>query len=86
VKTEVKLEKRVFSVELKSKGCLKNISLGNGSGDSVLVEGTIGDFLQASFADGIVLEVVGREGILRIDLREDEIEKKPTNQMEVKTQ
>jgi hypothetical protein len=80
-------KERVFSVELKSKRNLKNVTLTNGSSDSVLVEGTIGELVQATFAEGIILEVVGKKGILRIDLREDEI-KKTTDQdrTEVKKQ
>jgi len=68
-------KERVFSVELKSKRNLKNITLTNGSSDSVLVEGTIGELVQATFAEGIILEVVGKKGTLRIDLGEDEIKK-----------
>jgi hypothetical protein len=66
-------KERVFSVELKSKRDLKNITLASDSSDSVLVEGTIGELVKATFAEGIILEVVGKNGILRIDLREDDI-------------
>jgi hypothetical protein len=80
-------KERVFSVELKSKRNLKNVTLTNGSRDSVLVEGTIGELVQATFAEGIILEVVGKNGILRIDLREDEIKKTTEqNRPEVKKQ
>jgi len=80
-------KERVFSVELKSKRNLKNVTLTNGSSDSVLVEGTIGELVQATFAEGIILEVVGKNGILRIDLREDEIKKTTEqNRPEVKKQ
>jgi hypothetical protein len=68
-------KERVFSIELKSKRNLKNITLTNGSSDSVLVEGTIGELVQATFAEGIILEVIGKDGILRVDLGEDEIKK-----------
>jgi len=78
-------KERVFSVELKSKINPKNVTLTNGSSDSVLVEGTIGELVQATFAEGIILEVVGKNGILRIDLREDEIKKTTDkNRTEVK--
>ena len=70
---------RVFSIELKSKRNLKNVTLTEGSSDGVLVEGTIGELVRATFAEGIVLKVVGENGVLRIDLRKDEIEK-PTEQ------
>jgi len=80
-------KERVFSVELKSKRNLKNVTLTNGSSDSVLVEGTIGELVQATFAEGIILEVIGKNGILRIDLREDEIKKTTgKNRTEVKKQ
>ena len=80
-------KERVFSVELKSKRNLKNVTLTNGSSDSVLVEGTIGELVQATFVEGIILEVVGKKGILRIDLGEDEIKKTTDqNRTEVKKQ
>ena len=84
---ETNCKARVFSVELKSRKNLKNVTLANGSSDSVLVEGTIGELVQATFAEGIILEVVGRNGVLRIDLAEDEIrETAEQKQAEVKEQ
>ncbi len=68
-------KERVFYVELKSKKNLKNITLINGSSDSVLVEGTIGELVQATFTEGVILQVIGENGVLRVDLREDEIQK-----------
>jgi hypothetical protein len=68
-------KERVFSIELKSKRNLKNIMLTNGSSDTVLIEGAIGELVQATFKEGVVLEVVGKNGTLRLDLREDEIHK-----------
>jgi len=78
-------KERGFSVELKSKRNLKNITLTNGSSDSVLVEGTIGELVQAMFKEGVILEVVGKNGVLRVDLGEDDIKKtSEQKQMEVK--
>jgi hypothetical protein len=78
---------RFFSVELKSKSDLKNVALTNGSSDSVLLEGTIGELIKAEFADGILLEVIGNNGVLRIDLGEEEIQKTPEqNTSEVNNQ
>jgi hypothetical protein len=75
MKSKTENKERVFSVELRSKSHLKNVTLTNGSSDSVLVEGTIGELVQATFAEGIILEVVGKKGVLRIDLGRDEIKK-----------
>jgi hypothetical protein len=80
-------KERVFSVELKSKSHLKNVTLTNGSNDRVLIEGTIGELVQATFAEGIILEVVGKKGVLTIDLGEEEIKKTTSqNRAEVKRQ
>ena len=64
---------RVFSLELKSKADLKSVSIPNGARDNVLVEGTIGELVQIGFAEGIVLEILGDKGVLRIDVTEDEV-------------
>lgn len=87
MKSKTKDKERVFSIELKSKANLKNVTLTNGSSDNVLLEGTIGELVQATFAEGVILEVVGKKGVLRIDLEKDEI-KKTTDQnlTEVKKQ
>ena len=61
---------RFFSVELKSKAHLKNVTLTNGSADSALIEGTLGELVQATFAEGVILEVVGIKGTFRINLDE----------------
>jgi hypothetical protein len=40
-----------------------------------LIEGSLGGLMQATFADGIILEIVGKDGVLRINLGKEEIEK-----------
>ena len=42
-------QERFFSVELKSKVNLKNVTITNGGHENVLVEGTIGNLQQAVF-------------------------------------
>jgi len=64
---------RFFSVELKSKVYLKNVTLTNGSADNALIEGTLGDLVQASFAEDVIFEVVGTKGTFRINLAKNEI-------------
>jgi len=72
---------RFFSIELRSKADLKNATLANGENDRVLVEGTIGELRRAEFVDGVVLEVIGSKGALRINLTEKEIAPKVTAEM-----
>jgi hypothetical protein len=71
---ENKIEiERFFSVELTSKAHLRNVTLTNGSSDSALIEGTLGELVQATFAEGVILEVVGTKGTFRINLAVHEI-------------
>lgn len=74
--TKLNENERFFSVELKSKVNLKNITLTNGGQENVLVEGSIGELLRAEFSEDIVLEVVGDKGVLRINLSPDDIKQK----------
>jgi len=69
-------KERFFSVELKSKINLKNVTVRESSQESVLVEGTLGKLQHAEFADGVVLVVSGDKGVLRVNLTIDDIQKK----------
>ncbi len=65
---------RFFSIELNSKQQIKNISIADSKQKaSTLIEGTIGNFVEATFTEGIILEVVGTKGTLRLDLQATEI-------------
>ena len=77
------LNERCFSIELKSKVNLKNITLTNGGHENVLIEGTLGQLQRAEFAEGIILEVVGDKGVLRINLSQNEIKTKEATTKEV---
>ena len=78
MKTETRKQERVFSIELTSKNHLKNVTLTNGTNESVLVEGTIGTLLHATFEEDLILEVTGTKGTLRLERRRNqENNKKP---------
>jgi hypothetical protein len=68
---------RGFSIELGSRRSLRNVNLADDSTEKVLLEGTLGELVRARFAEDVILEIIGKEGILRIDLAQDEI-KMPT--------
>jgi hypothetical protein len=72
-------KERSFSIELKSKANLKNLTLNNDSQENALVEGTIGKLEHAEFVEDMVLEVLGKKGVLRIDISENEIKRKGAN-------
>ena len=62
-----------FSVEMKSKVYLKNISISNESHDRVLLEGSLGELTKIFLAEGDVLEIIGVNGTLRVDLSEEQL-------------
>ena len=76
-------KERFFSVELKSKVNLKNVTVRDSSQENVLVEGTLGKLQHAEFADGLVLEVFGDKGVLRVNLTIDDIKKREKKEKEV---
>ena len=59
-----------LSIELKSKEHVKQLVLPNE--DNILIEGYLGKLKNLSFYEGIMLEIEGTNGILRMDLSEEE--------------
>ena len=68
-------KKHAFSVEMKSKDHIKSISMSNGPPGGVLFEGFLGELKELGMVEGVILEVKGCNGTLRIDLDEDELRK-----------
>ena len=64
-----------FSVELKSKEFLRNVMISNRTGETVLVEGFLGELEEMSLVEGAMLELRGSNGVLRMDLKEEELER-----------
>ncbi len=58
-----------FSIELKSKNHIKNITLTN----RILIEGSLGKLEEITLIEGRVLELKGANGTLRLDICEDEL-------------
>jgi len=67
--------KHAFSVEMKSKRFVKSISISDESHDRVLFEGNLGELMDLSLVEGDVLEFVGVNGVLRVDLTLDQLKK-----------
>ncbi len=75
VRKEVVAEERFFSLELRSKDAVRVVSLGNGNGDRVTIEGTVGRLELVEFVEDSILELVGTAGTLRVDLAREELVK-----------
>ena len=65
----------MFSIELKSKEHLKRFAMQNENGGNVLVEGFLGKLQDVGFTEGIMLEIRGTNGTLRMDLNEEEVKR-----------
>ena len=62
-----------FSIELTSRNQIKRISIPDGSGDRLMVEGSLGELTSMELIEDILLEIKGRGGIMRIELSREEL-------------
>jgi hypothetical protein len=60
--------RQTFSAVLASKKQVKNITLSDNIHQKVFFEADIGQLEQVKFTEGLLLEVIGSKGVLRIDL------------------
>ncbi len=60
--------RQTFSAVLDSKKQVKNITLSDNINQKVFFEADIGQLEEVKFTEGLLLEVVGTKGVLRIDL------------------
>jgi hypothetical protein len=70
-----------FSIEMKSMNHLRTFSISSDAPGGVFFEGFLGDIVKLSMVDGMLLEIKGTKGTLRIDLNEEEVKEisPPTN-------
>ena len=69
----IKVENHTFSIELKSKEYLKRVAIPTEAGDTVLIEGFLGELEEVDLVEGVMFEIKGANGILRMDLKEEEL-------------
>ncbi len=63
-----------FSIEMGSKGNLSHVSVTDES-EGVLIKGKLGELVDISLEEEVMLEIIGKQGILRIDLTKEELER-----------
>ena len=59
---------------MKSKAYVRSISISSEAPDKVLFEGEFGEMEEVSYVGGIMLEVRGANGVLRVELGQSETE------------
>jgi hypothetical protein len=67
--------KHAFSIEMTSRKHLQQVSLSDKVDTNVLIEGYLGDIKTVELIDGVLLEIHGHNGILRLDITSDELQK-----------
>ena len=74
----------MFCVEMRSKRHVKSISISDEAHERVLFEGNLGELLELSLVEGDVLEFIGVNGVLRVELTMEQLRKtlKVTSQVE----
>ncbi len=70
---ETSKKKGFFSVEIVSKKHLINVSISNKPHERVLIEGFLGEFSEIEMIENVLIQFKGANGVLRIDLSEDEL-------------
>ncbi len=60
-------------MELNSKEHLRRFTILNGAGNCILVEGFLGELQQITFVEGLMLEVLCSNGVLRMEIKEDDL-------------
>lgn len=63
-----------FSIEMPSREHLRHITLSNKADMGVLVEGHLGSIKTVSLIDGVLLEIHGCNGILRLDITPQDLQ------------
>lgn len=68
------LLEHVYSVEMKSKRFVKNISVSDEAHELVLFEGNLGEHIEVTLLEGDVLEIIGQHGVLRVSLSVEQLQ------------
>ena len=68
-------DEHLFSIELKSRDFIKNLALHTNEAGKVLIEGFLGKLENLSLTEGLMLEINGVNGSLKMDLTEAELER-----------
>ena len=69
-----------FSIVMNSKEHVRSITLNDKNRGCVMFEGALGELEEINMVDGVMIEIRGTYGILRIDLTESELLRVQTKQ------
>ncbi len=69
------VEEHSFSVEMKTEGAVKRMSFLDKENGQVFFEGCLGKLTSINMVEGVMLEIVGVNGTLKLDMTQKEIER-----------
>jgi hypothetical protein len=68
-------EEHSFSIEMKSEHCVRRMSFLDKEDFAVFFEGFLGELQNVAMVEGVMLEIEGRNGVLKLDITQREMEK-----------
>jgi len=68
-----RIEEHAFSVEIKSEQFVKSMSFLEREVDHFFFEGVLGQLQSVVLIEGLMLEIVGVNGMLRVDITQKEL-------------
>jgi hypothetical protein len=71
-----------FSVVMDSKEHVRSLALNENARDCVMFEGVLGELEEIRMVDGVMIEIRGAHGVLRIDLTESELRRALTKKID----
>jgi len=70
-----RIEEHSFSIEMRSKDSVKTLSFMEKENGNVFFEGFLGKLKNISMVEDVMLEIEGKNGIIKLDITSQEIEK-----------
>ena len=70
-----RIKEHSFSVEMKSKDAVNTLSFIEKENGVVLFEGFLGKLENISLVEDVMLEIEGKNGVIKLDITAQEIEK-----------
>lgn len=69
-----RVEEHSFSIEMKSEQSVRRMSFYDKENGHVFFEGFLGELKKVSMVEGVMLEIEGLNGVLKLDITQREME------------
>lgn len=69
-----KTEEHSFSIEMKTEHCVRRMSFLDKETGTVFFEGFLGELKNVAMVEGVMLEIEGENGVLKLDITQQEME------------